>query len=369
MKKTILLGVAIVAAFVVFIVVRSNSISPKGAPPQASPPSVLTSNANQMQPSSPSQGDGQDDFVVHTWSAGPLTEKDQAAADALNKHDFKTAFELYSELYVAGNPDGTLGLAQLYLSGSGVERNFERAKKLLPDCAVKGYPPCEYNIGVLSGSQWTDNPDLPGAFGWMLKAAEHHYLKAYVSVARDYLSGQGIPQNPAQGQRWLERAAKATGERLDHPVSKPDADTSDVCFSLGAYFESVQDYQSAVRWYDNSVKRQPSNYNSYFRLGTIYALHMGLWDRGVNEWRKAAELGNGFAYAFLAQTYSQGWPGHGPDPVEGCKWTVLAEESKAITPSVADPWLSKCTFAQVADAKRWANKYSVAHPNQIVFRP
>lgn len=111
-------------------------------------------------------------------------------------------------------PDGIYGLASMYMAGDGVERDRERAHKLLLKAVNMGHAR-SINALVdeyLNGHFATADSGIDIAS--ILKAsADAGYLRAMTALAIGYQSGKhGLPVDPALAAQWKQRATAASAE-------------------------------------------------------------------------------------------------------------------------------------------------------------
>lgn len=74
--------------------------------------------------------------------------------------------------------------------------------------AAQGYAPAQYEYGrrLLTGQNGERrNPEQ--AYAWLRAAAEQDYWPAQQALALCYQRGLGTPADPAQAERWYEKAA------------------------------------------------------------------------------------------------------------------------------------------------------------------
>jgi TPR repeat protein len=111
--------------------------------------------------------------------------------------------------------DASLQLAQLYISGTGVTKDYATAQTILN--GVASSPAAQYELGVLdnlgfgtpAGASQTEN-DVSAAAHY-LQAASQGEVDAMYTLGRRYLSGTGVAVDPTAAYFWLETALKYGG--------------------------------------------------------------------------------------------------------------------------------------------------------------
>jgi len=101
-----------------------------------------------------------------------------------------------------GNSDGQFGLASMYATGEGVEKNPEEARKLALLSAEQGNKNAIVMLAqsYISGGLGLDAQARQGADAllWIRRAAELDYLPALIALANAYKTGQyGLSADPA----------------------------------------------------------------------------------------------------------------------------------------------------------------------------
>ncbi|MCB1888234.1 MAG: sel1 repeat family protein [Rhodocyclaceae bacterium] len=126
------------------------------------------------------------------------------------------ALRYYQQAADQDYPDGIYGLARMYMAGDGVERDRERAHKLLLKAVNLGHARStnalvdEYLNGHFAPAE--SGTDIAS----LLKAsADAGYLRAATALAVGYQSGQhGLPTDPAQAAEWKQRATALRAQQL-----------------------------------------------------------------------------------------------------------------------------------------------------------
>jgi hypothetical protein len=116
----------------------------------------------------------------------------------------------FQKATIAGDPEGTFGLAICYGEGLGVERDADKCIPLLSLAAEAGHVEAMMMLGALM----TGSPSAAtraAAIPWLLKAAEAGNASAMGILARCYREGIGVARNSQAASEW--QAAKDRGTR------------------------------------------------------------------------------------------------------------------------------------------------------------
>jgi hypothetical protein len=105
--------------------------------------------------------------------------------------------------------DASYQLAMLYIDGTGVTKDYVRARALLN--GVASLPIAQYELGVLDNLGFGATKDDISAAAHYLHAAEAGNVDAMYTLGRRYLSGTGVTQSAAAAYFWLETALKHGG--------------------------------------------------------------------------------------------------------------------------------------------------------------
>lgn len=114
-------------------------------------------------------------------SASPLSDDGRVALRAgqraFNAQNYAEAFEAWEPLAEQGVVDAQYGIAFMYESGWGVEKDFSKAFRWYQLAAQQGHVKSQFNLGML------------------------------------YRDGKGVAQNDALGLYWIQTAADRGDER------------------------------------------------------------------------------------------------------------------------------------------------------------
>ena len=142
--------------------------------------------------------------LAHLLREGLGVEKDEAAAVAL-----------YRKAAEAGDAVAAFNLGSHLLDGVGCEKDEAEGARWIRIAAEAGDPDALYVLGALAETgKLGGKEDAAEAARWYRKAAEAGNRDAMERLARCYLRGDGVEQNPNEATRWLLRSG-ALGESDD----------------------------------------------------------------------------------------------------------------------------------------------------------
>jgi len=115
----------------------------------------------------------------------------------------------YLEKAVGTVADASYQLAMLYIDGTGVAKDYVKARALLN--GIANTPIAQYELGVLDNLGFGALKDDISAAAHYLQAAEGGNVDAMYTLGRRYLSGTGVTTSAAAAYFWLETALKYGG--------------------------------------------------------------------------------------------------------------------------------------------------------------
>ena len=155
------------------------------------------------------------------------------------------------------------------------------------------------------------------ALGIYTMLAQEGNAKAEYNLGQMYISGDGVPQDVGEAQRWYRRSA-------EHGYDEAQ-------YTLGAlHFRRIAalgSHEEAVEWYRKAAEQ--GHPRSQLNLGDLYFKGEVVQQDvpvALGWYRKAAEQGNGEAQHHLGVIYANG-EGVEKDPVAGFMWLTLAAEN------------------------------------------
>ena len=145
------------------------------------------------------------------------------------------------------NPEAQVMLAQLYLTGTLVEKNPQLAKEYINSASKQG------SVAALSimGDFYTQEKDYATAKEWYLKAIAQNYIPAYVSLAKIYAIKDTPLYNPHESFLMMLKAAQNGYPEAQIELSK--------MYKTGD--RVVANEQLSAEWLKNSKQRVMSQDN------------------------------------------------------------------------------------------------------------
>jgi TPR repeat protein len=126
--------------------------------------------------------------------------------DALEQHDYATAFKEFSAPAEQGDGEAQYYLGLLYLYGAGVQRNPETARGWLQKSADQGNTNGMVGLAGYLNEVHPQHRD-PKALELYNKAAEKGNSHAAGALAWAYLRGEGVDKDCDKGKDWMLKAA------------------------------------------------------------------------------------------------------------------------------------------------------------------
>jgi TPR repeat protein len=120
-----------------------------------------------------------------------------------------------------GNIVAAQQLGLMYRDGKLVTQDYAKARKLLKVAADQngiraffklGLAESQYALGSMLRDGIGGKADAAAAASWLEHAAEQGYAQAQLAVARMYIKGAGIKQNPERAFLWSSIASKLLTE-------------------------------------------------------------------------------------------------------------------------------------------------------------
>jgi TPR repeat protein len=101
-------------------------------------------------------------------------------------------------------------LALQYLNGEGVAKNVAEAAKWWRKAAERGYVSSQHSLGLVYkvGTVKGIPKDYGEAAKWFTKAAEQGYAKSQFEIGVAYYNGQGVPETQVYAYAWFILAAE-----------------------------------------------------------------------------------------------------------------------------------------------------------------
>ncbi len=178
-------------------------------------------------------------------------------------------------------------LANLYISGYGVNADRRLAHQWYNRAALAGYAPSQYRLGIINLTG--DNQDYIQAAEFFRLAAAQDYPPAQFQLGHLYLAGLGLAKDRDRALKLFEQAAKG-GNQLAQ-------------YQLGMLLAASQNYSQAEKWLQAAADQ--GQRNAQIKLGMLYLDgHAGRINK--NWYIKAAGAGHQPAQLILGTLYMRG---------------------------------------------------------------
>lgn len=176
-------------------------------------------------------------------------------------------------------------------------KDLEKALELYRQAAELGYPPAQYNLGVLLSRGVLGEKDQPQAAQWYEKAAISGLADAAYNLATLYHEGDGMDRDLEAAFKWYRAAALGNNSHGMYRLA--------LSYDTGIGVEI--NAEEAYRWYLKAAIRD--NTEAQFRLAAMYIKGNGIEksDTEAKRWLiKAASLGHPKSVAFLCTLEGHG---------------------------------------------------------------
>jgi hypothetical protein len=160
------------------------------------------------------------------------------AVQALKSNDYETAAKLLLPLAEKGHAYSQHLLGRMYLGGSGVPKDDQKAAEWQRKAAEQGLRDAQFILGALYWEGRGVPKDLTQSAIWMRQAAEQGHSQAQYLYGVMRLTGKGVPQELVQAYMWLSLAdaqkVKAARKQLDKAATHMTPEQIDKAKSLAA---------------------------------------------------------------------------------------------------------------------------------------
>jgi uncharacterized protein len=211
-------------------------ISDKRSLVLSSPGTLLTRMTTDVLPLAHNKRDRDDEV------ASPLYEK---ARLAYLEGDFTAAVDGYLAAAEMGHREAQFQLAEMYLNGQGVMKDYKETFDWFHRAADQGDANAQNRLGWMSESGLGTEMNQIRAVNWFRMAAERGHLEAQFNLGAKYDNGEGVVQNYAEAARWYRLSA--------------EQGLSDARFFLAQALEAgegvPEDCQEAIDWYILAVEQ------------------------------------------------------------------------------------------------------------------
>lgn len=209
---------------------------PAATPPSTRPPPPKPSDRADATPTPPGKTESKP-----AEKPLPDTTDDLAKVPAKDMPKPASAHvDWYRKAADAENAEAQYALAELYLKGDGVGRDYRVAAQLFRRAAEKGnLARAQYALGLLYQRGLGVPKNDVEAVLWWQKAADQSFMPAITWVGLSLLEGRGIQKDEEAARKMLERAAEG-----DEPNAQ---------YTLGRIYEkgigTRKDPVMAMKWF------------------------------------------------------------------------------------------------------------------------
>lgn len=286
----------------------------------------------------------------------PAWAKSGTGFDALQRHDYATAYRIFRPLAEKGDAGAQYSLGLMYIKGFGVKKDLKMAGKWFRLAANQGQRYAKLMLGFVLDTQGK-HAEAARIYRW---AADQGRPAAQYRLGQMYVLGLGVPKDPREAGKLFRRAANQ-----GYPEGQE---------KLGILlFEGVgvpKDRAAAVKLWLKAAAQEKRL--SKQLLGRSYYSGEGVTQNFVEaaKWyRFAAQEGEAESQYMLGMLFIHG-KGVPKDLVKAMMWHRLAEAQKDTRSTEVIKWLSaNMTPEKIAEADRlvrqWRPKLSVSpHPKK-----
>lgn len=147
----------------------------------------------------------------------------QAATQAFNARDYKTAFEGYMPWAEKGDHFAEQRIGYMYLLGLGVQQDEGKARSWYEKAALDGNAPAAIDLGYDYMVPESGAPDYGQALKWFTVASDHGNLDADLDISILYEHGLGVPKDHDQALHWLNEFVarqQTQGDKIHYRFTK-----------------------------------------------------------------------------------------------------------------------------------------------------
>ena len=163
----------------------------------------------------------------------------------------------------SGDASAQTQLGILYAEGSGVTRDYKKARSWFEQAGKQNYADAEYNLGVMYGNGDGVARDSKKALTWFEKAAEHGHIGARYNLGMIYGQGIGTAKDLVRAAFWFELAGQ--------DGSPEDKYTLGVMYSKGEPLEKND--VKARQWFERAANE--GHVLAQYNLAVMYSEGLG----------------------------------------------------------------------------------------------
>lgn len=240
-------------------------------------------------------------------------------------YNIKKAVDFYKIGVKYGSDRSMTGLANLYINGQGVNRDYQKALQLysaatvgLLKLAENGDASAQHRLGTNLADGVGIQQNHKEGFKWIKKSAEQGFVPAYFSMGVYYQNGYGgIEKNPKEAFNYFLSGAEKGNRSAMLEVGN--------CYSQG--FGVENDLKKAFEYYLKSAEL--GHEDAMFNVGLWYQNGTGTeknYKEAFNWYKKCADRGNTSAMNNIGSMYEHG-TGVAKDEKEAFKWFKKAADA------------------------------------------
>jgi TPR repeat protein len=211
--------------------------------------------------------------------------------------DYRQALAWYQKGADAGNGAAMANLGHLYEQGLGVAKDYQLARQWYKKGANAGNGHAMDGMGVLYHNGEGVARDYQVARQWYEKAIAAGDVHAMSNLAVLYADGLGVAKDYDQARQLNEKAAAAGDVRA--------FDNLGILYTNG--FGVPKDYQQARQWFDKGAAAGGAHAMTH--LGNLYQKGLGVpqdYQQARQWYEKGAAAGNAQAMTHLGEMYEVG---------------------------------------------------------------
>lgn len=175
----------------------------------------------------PALGEIADRFLDSLRFVPPASAAVAQARNSIGNERGQEAVDLLKPAADEGDTEAAMFLGTVYLYGTGIQADYEAARKYLTVAAQDGRRDALYNLGSIYDKAIGVPRDANEAIRWFGLAADQRDAQAQLNLALFHLHGDGVPRNLEAARKWLERASgngnkRAKGILASGRLRQPD---------------------------------------------------------------------------------------------------------------------------------------------------
>lgn len=253
-------------------------------------------------------------FPVIVLGCSQQQNPDNSASKAPKWEDLTPEIKVIEKAAEGGSAEAQLDLALKLVSGSGIEKNPQKAFEWMMKSAEGGNTQAMYFVGDAYDRGVGVSRDSEKSISWMKRAAEGGDVDAQDHLGHVYVQGEVVKKDLSEAFKWFHKAA--------------GQGNASAAYNLGLMYRQgwgvEKNIAKAVEWY--RIGAEKGNPSAQYMFGWMYDYGQGVPKSSTKafEWyRKAAEQNLAIAQSALGFMYKDG-NGISKDWVLSYVWFNLA---------------------------------------------